>query len=172
MIRRPPRSTLFPYTTLFRSIPDVSGAEPAAGLARVGSLPPAQLLSSLRSVSGAVDRQATREHQRLAASPPQRPRHPGAPSTVESPASTRIVPEERPPTSLPAPHEGRDVEVRAPVATGTGLELKPGPLPQLPPEGSADPGSVQQHRSHLRAGLERGHTSSQQDAAQPLGEDE
>ena len=24
MIRRPPRSTLFPYTTLFRSIPDVS----------------------------------------------------------------------------------------------------------------------------------------------------
>src|SRR5947208_9900528 len=25
MIRRPPRSTLFPYTTLFRSIGDVSG---------------------------------------------------------------------------------------------------------------------------------------------------
>jgi len=24
MIRRPPRSTLFPYTTLFRSLPDVS----------------------------------------------------------------------------------------------------------------------------------------------------
>src|SRR2546430_9501770 len=26
MIRRPPRSTLFPYTTLFRSFPDVSSA--------------------------------------------------------------------------------------------------------------------------------------------------
>src|SRR5690349_23175844 len=26
MIRRPPRSTLFPYTTLFRSMSDVSGA--------------------------------------------------------------------------------------------------------------------------------------------------
>src|SRR3712207_8653692 len=26
MIRRPPRSTLFPYTTLFRSVRDVSGA--------------------------------------------------------------------------------------------------------------------------------------------------
>src|SRR3712207_7245012 len=26
MIRRPPRSTLFPYTTLFRSIPTVVGA--------------------------------------------------------------------------------------------------------------------------------------------------
>src|SRR5438477_3217974 len=25
MIRRPPRSTLFPYTTLFRSLPDVEG---------------------------------------------------------------------------------------------------------------------------------------------------
>src|SRR2546426_8926247 len=25
MIRRPPRSTLFPYTTLFRSVPTVSG---------------------------------------------------------------------------------------------------------------------------------------------------
>src|SRR5260221_9199094 len=27
MIRRPPRSTLFPYTTLFRSIPDAVGEE-------------------------------------------------------------------------------------------------------------------------------------------------
>src|SRR2546422_8183751 len=26
MIRRPPRSTLFPYTTLFRSLPAVTGA--------------------------------------------------------------------------------------------------------------------------------------------------
>src|SRR2546430_11118464 len=25
MIRRPPRSTLFPYTTLFRSVPDADG---------------------------------------------------------------------------------------------------------------------------------------------------
>src|SRR2546426_9320972 len=25
MIRRPPRSTLFPYTTLFRSLPQISG---------------------------------------------------------------------------------------------------------------------------------------------------
>src|SRR3712207_7318962 len=35
MIRRPPRSTLFPYTTLFRSFPDVSrrgrsGTRPAS----------------------------------------------------------------------------------------------------------------------------------------------
>src|SRR5258708_32055982 len=32
MIRRPPRSTLFPYTTLFRSVADPFGATPARSL--------------------------------------------------------------------------------------------------------------------------------------------
>src|SRR5256885_10390452 len=32
MIRRPPRSTLFPYTTLFRSVVAEGGAQPPAGL--------------------------------------------------------------------------------------------------------------------------------------------
>src|SRR3712207_155713 len=37
MIRRPPRSTLFPYTTLFRSIPVAAGAgDQAAGALGVG----------------------------------------------------------------------------------------------------------------------------------------
>src|SRR5215510_5012909 len=31
MIRRPPRSTLFPYTTLFRSAPDRAEREPRGG---------------------------------------------------------------------------------------------------------------------------------------------
>src|SRR3712207_9012192 len=31
MIRRPPRSTLFPYTTLFRSLPDLEDALSGAG---------------------------------------------------------------------------------------------------------------------------------------------
>src|SRR2546427_7913334 len=40
MIRRPPRSTLFPYTTLFRSICDAFGDERlASGPARVPSVP-------------------------------------------------------------------------------------------------------------------------------------
>src|SRR3712207_8109421 len=42
MIRRPPRSTLFPYTTLFRSGPDfASGAdgEPQYGVAIVSRFP-------------------------------------------------------------------------------------------------------------------------------------
>src|SRR2546430_13598137 len=30
MIRRPPRSTLFPYTTLFRSMPTVAGSRTAS----------------------------------------------------------------------------------------------------------------------------------------------
>src|SRR2546422_5348851 len=39
MIRRPPRSTLFPYTTLFRSV-DVQpfGLEPLADLLQVGAV--------------------------------------------------------------------------------------------------------------------------------------
>jgi hypothetical protein len=170
------------------TIPDVNGAEPAAGLARVGGLPPGQLLSSLGSVSGAVDRQAADEHQRLAANPPQRPRHPGAPSTVETPASSRITLADRATTSITQVAEGRDVEVirpaappvvpEVPLANGQlatrdpGLELKPGALPHLPLAGSADPGAVQQQRGHLQAALGREHMSGQREAGQPLGEDE
>src|SRR2546423_2273493 len=35
MIRRPPRSTLFPYTTLFRSLPQVHTVEQDATLVRI-----------------------------------------------------------------------------------------------------------------------------------------
>src|SRR5690348_18140820 len=37
MIRRPPRSTLFPYTTLFRSMSDLSESNVRAGKIAVGS---------------------------------------------------------------------------------------------------------------------------------------
>ena len=170
-------------------IPDVSAAEPAAGLARVGGLPPAELLSSLGTVSSAVERRVTDEHERLATNAPARPRHPGAPSTVESPASTRLAPANGPAaTSLPAMPEGRDVEVRRPptppaapelpIMSGLlatrdpGLELKPGPLPHLPLEGNADPALIQQQHSWLLGGLEREKASGQQEAGRPLGEDE
>src|SRR5436190_16986333 len=52
MIRRPPRSTLFPYTTLFRSISDGSSALLLMDedLARsLGLTPRARILSSARS---------------------------------------------------------------------------------------------------------------------------
>src|SRR5687767_15492667 len=63
MIRRPPRSTLFPYTTLFRSVPadggDVAGVDPGdanpadgRGAHRCRALPagPPRLPSDLRLV--------------------------------------------------------------------------------------------------------------------------
>src|SRR3712207_7289370 len=44
MIRRPPRSTLFPYTTLFRSaLPDHRRARGATGGARLRQAPPRPL---------------------------------------------------------------------------------------------------------------------------------
>src|SRR3712207_7828109 len=44
MIRRPPRSTLFPYTTLFRSLPGLLATARRAGPVRLptlGGVPPA-----------------------------------------------------------------------------------------------------------------------------------
>src|SRR5687768_18363116 len=42
MIRRPPRSTLFPYTTLFRSCPDATSSAPSSKwTSRSGSIPDA-----------------------------------------------------------------------------------------------------------------------------------
>src|SRR5437660_4503748 len=56
MIRRPPRSTLFPYTTLFRSLEDVDLA--AAILVVVHHLDVAGLV--LRQLGGPGDRKSTR----------------------------------------------------------------------------------------------------------------
>src|SRR3712207_7304177 len=68
MIRRPPRSTLFPYTTLFRS--RVQRADVDAELQRVGGhhaeqlavdQPPLELPALLRGVAGAVGGDARRQ---------------------------------------------------------------------------------------------------------------
>src|SRR5437762_9928563 len=45
MIRRPPRSTLFPYTTLFRSDPDEPGID-------INARPPGKRIGSLNQLSG------------------------------------------------------------------------------------------------------------------------
>src|SRR3712207_8574340 len=58
MIRRPPRSTLFPYTTLFRSSEDAAveaGVSPAVGarwFRRAGGMPPSHLAPSSKPLSG------------------------------------------------------------------------------------------------------------------------
>src|SRR3712207_8988595 len=55
MIRRPPRSTLFPYTTLFRS---GSGIAPLMSMVRAraaaGDGPPVRLLHSVRAPESAI----------------------------------------------------------------------------------------------------------------------
>src|SRR3712207_8276895 len=56
MIRRPPRSTLFPYTTLFRSEPDDLRAQPTPLIE-----PP----------------RVTMEHERVESTPLRRPTRPG-----------------------------------------------------------------------------------------------
>src|SRR3712207_1123914 len=60
MIRRPPRSTLFPYTTLFRS------AETGAGLLDLG-LPAGQDLAQYPEVERAGERHEVQRGKRLAA---------------------------------------------------------------------------------------------------------
>src|SRR2546430_9783770 len=56
MIRRPPRSTLFPYTTLFRSLAAPVVLEPLRGLERLGARGP---VSDVATAPGAV-REAVR----------------------------------------------------------------------------------------------------------------
>src|SRR6266702_9007174 len=52
MIRRPPRSTLFPYTTLFRSPPGAPGAAPAGFASRVTLTAPLATLTRLAGRPG------------------------------------------------------------------------------------------------------------------------
>src|SRR3712207_7435762 len=76
MIRRPPRSTLFPYTTLFRSMPDHWGRPTQTPLelfqlARAfygGGLPPMLGAAALvlRPSAGRGDRKSTRLNSRHA----------------------------------------------------------------------------------------------------------
>src|SRR5258705_3677380 len=68
MIRRPPRSTLFPYTTLFRSrrassrrrgsVPQSSGADPGPACYGLGGERPTVTDANL--VLGRLDRKSTR----------------------------------------------------------------------------------------------------------------
>src|SRR2546426_7743771 len=44
MIRRPPRSTLFPYTTLFRSVMRIVGKQPEVGHEALGPNPRVDVL--------------------------------------------------------------------------------------------------------------------------------
>src|SRR2546427_4440698 len=63
MIRRPPRSTLFPYTTLFRSPGRLGQAEEGTGTAAACASRSRAFFSlseSARSISRCIDRKSTR----------------------------------------------------------------------------------------------------------------
>src|SRR5688572_31075115 len=64
MIRRPPRSTLFPYTTLFRSLVPQSGRAQHGAGGRPGAEPPrlasGALGRSRQAAAGPADRKSTR----------------------------------------------------------------------------------------------------------------
>src|SRR3712207_7472684 len=60
MIRRPPRSTLFPYTTLFRSLGTLRGVRLEAGLARTLGDP--GLVLAYRVPGGGADIDRSEEH--------------------------------------------------------------------------------------------------------------
>src|SRR2546422_1835326 len=57
MIRRPPRSTLFPYTTLFRSVPEGGEAGVAIGAGRVGEERRIDFVGALRDGDGSQPRE-------------------------------------------------------------------------------------------------------------------
>src|SRR2546426_7643985 len=64
MIRRPPRSTLFPYTTLFRSHPDAFHYQYVATLRCCRDLPPgstetSHLLGLVRGTADAFEQRST-----------------------------------------------------------------------------------------------------------------
>src|SRR2546427_3452189 len=65
MIRRPPRSTLFPYTTLFRSNGPVGIAIGQRGIGGRGVVEPAAALGIGRAVAGGRCRPRDRKSTRL-----------------------------------------------------------------------------------------------------------
>ena len=196
--------------------PSLRGLDPGQALAVASGLPAGQLLGALNGVAGSVDDAVAGEDARLVRDPPTRARHPGAPGTVESPASQRL-----PPTSGGSPRtvtrvgEGPEVAVRRPAApapapplptafaaeptlagAGAGgelsagdtqqitaaiarlplrdgaLGLSPGPLPQLPLAGNADPNQVHRQQAHLEQALTVEHSDGRRDVGAPLGEAE
>src|SRR5256885_16627837 len=114
MIRRPPRSTLFPYTTLFRSLLDVAEVEQSQAQVhvRLGGTPVAAF--------GQRERERRGRALRVAPAPPQHAQ------LVVRPAGD--------PPAVPGGRRGRP----PPAPRGPPREPGPAPRPAAPPP--RDPG--------------------------------
>src|SRR3712207_5696420 len=112
MIRRPPRSTLFPYTTLFRSALPVGGGDPRA--ARRGRPRPTATSARPRLVRRSPGPGLEAAHGRAIPGDPRSPRPDG---TLLAPAGlTRLAPHEpQRRTAARERHLAGDPEAVAPV---------------------------------------------------------
>jgi hypothetical protein len=133
--------------------PDVSGAEPEAALAQVGSLPPAQLEASLGGVSAAIGSTVDAKQQELAANPPEMQRPTGSPKVLKGGAGVDAPPQadaekvektpegESKPTPPPEP---------APAAPPSPAEHLPEPTLAAPPGGELSDDDAERMQRSLR----------------------
>src|ERR1041385_6948248 len=133
MIRRPPRSTLFPYTTLFRSYPDGTSRGPGGPARRDGELSfhprseehTSELQSRLHLVCRLLLEKTSRlAHPYIAAAPPP---HRAAPRAAAAPRPRPWDVQKPAATPLPAlPNPTSPLSIRS---TGRPAATSPPPPP-------------------------------------------
>src|SRR3989441_10776020 len=130
MIRRPPRSTLFPYTTLFRSLKDSAATEPA------------RIELATRHVNDYLDRVFEQGAAQFFPVPPflAMALRPGQGWSVNEAGLAQAL--ER----AQAIRAQRDSASRG---SGTGLKPAPGPAP-APPADTAEPRAPREHARRRR----------------------
>ncbi len=103
-------------------VPDVSAEKPGAAIARVGSLPPVQIMQSLGGVKSAVGNEAGQERADLAANPPTRERPTGSPKNLFGQPDAEAPADGQTADQVTKTEEGRDQPTPAPE-----------PMPEPPP---------------------------------------
>ncbi len=129
--------------------PVLDGLEPSQALASAAALPAGQFLGVMGGVAQSVDHTAAGEQQRLLRQPPSRVRHPGAPGTVDAPASQRVpISPDRAPIVVPQVSQQADVAIRgpAPLPTAPALPTAVAPDPIIAGSGNGElsPADTQQ----------------------------
>src|SRR2546428_12802663 len=136
MIRRPPRSTLFPYTTLFRSkgaIAVIVALAAAGAYWRFVHLTPAQVGERITKVAVGLADRAVALFDRAAALV-ARPAAPSGRRAAPPPRTARPAPQRPAPTPQPAP-----ITQPAPPPPPPPTPSPPPPPPPPPPAQRATP---------------------------------